>query len=121
MTAAEPANRSTPSEPPPPIHSATLPGHAPCPSCGAHLDAISGQRRPSPGDICSRGYCGHLRIFDADGLPREMTDAEFEAIPDEAIRALAALPPEPPYLPPASAPVNPAPDPADPLTEGEAL
>jgi hypothetical protein len=57
-----------------------------CPSCGATLDAATGEGAPSPGAISVCADCGAVTIFSADLTHRLPTDAELiEILADEAV------------------------------------
>jgi hypothetical protein len=61
----------------------TAPGFA-CLDCGTLNPAqtgVTGQARPSPGDISICWTCGHLMAFaDADGRVRALTEAEVVGV-----------------------------------------
>ncbi len=61
-----------------------------CPLCGRILQAASGDRQPTPGDISVCTECGGLALFDSDLILRELTPEELEAVPQELRSMVAA-------------------------------
>jgi hypothetical protein len=64
---------------------ARLPAGAPCPSCGAKLDAASSATErpdaPVAGDASVCWYCGVLLVFtSADGAVRVATQSEVDEV-----------------------------------------